>query len=173
MDRQGQILRGPSSIICDETDVAAVWWKPCEYACYWLFMFLKRNMDSEFFGLTWSCWNETLAALTLHLQAILIEYGRWFIIVTGSLKTPRGLCNIFFCLNLKKKIKPRKPNQANSRESITNPDIFHRPGGSGCTYLDDSVLEAPKSFKNDRVLRGVDENDEHKTHAKKTKWWQM
>ena len=35
-----------SSIICDETDVAAVWWKPCDYACYWLFMFLRKSMDS-------------------------------------------------------------------------------------------------------------------------------
>jgi len=82
--------------------------------------------------------------------------------------TERIVQHIFLFEPLKK-IKPRKPNQANSRESITNPDIFHRPGGSGCTYLDDSVLEAPKSFKNDRVLRGVDENDEHKTHAKKNK----
>lgn len=74
-------------------------------------------------------------------------YWIWTVIhvVTGSLKTPRGLCNIFFfCLNLETKIQP---NQANSRESIINTDIFHRPGGSGCTYLDDSVLEAPKSFK--------------------------
>ena len=41
---------------------------------------------------------------------------------------------------------------------------------SGCTYLDDSILEAPFFFRNDgRKGGGVDENNEHKTCQKKHK----
>lgn len=173
MDRQGQILRGPSSIICDETDVAAVWWKPCEYACYWLFMFLKRNMDSEFFGLTWSCWNETLAALTLHLQAILIEYGRWFIIVTGSLKTPRGLCNIFFCLNLKKKLN--QGNQTRQIQGNPSPTLTF----SIVLVAQDVPIWTIQSLRLQNLSKtigcyvGWTKTTNTKHTQKKTKWWQM
>lgn len=165
MDRQGQILRGASSIIfhhlwrdrCCCSVMEAMWLClliidcSCSWERAWILLsdlkLLKWNPNITFASYTYWIWT------VIH-------------VVTGSLKTSTGLCNIFFCLNLETKIES---NQTNSRESIINTDIFHRPGGSGCTYLDDSVLEAPQSFKKDGVLRGVDENDEHKTHANTAK----
>lgn len=46
MDRQWQTLRGASSIICDETDVAAVW---AMWLCLLLIVHVpeKESMDSE------------------------------------------------------------------------------------------------------------------------------
>ena len=95
-------------------------------------------------------------------------YWIWTVIhvVTGSLKTPRGLCNIFFVWTLKQKLNQNKQIEGNPLLTLTFSIVLVAQDVPIWTI---QSLRLQNLSKNDGVLRGVDENDEHKTHAKTAK----
>ena len=95
----------------------------------------------------WILWSD-LKLLTWNPKITFASYTCWIWtvvhILTGSLKTLRGLCNIFFfvwtCWTLKKKLSQTRQIEGDPSSTLTFSIVLGR------TYLDDSVLEAPIFF---------------------------